>query len=100
MEYQEIFKTAAMESNLNMLAKYDALNRVAFKTLIDGGTKLKAYPPEILQAAQKSATAYYAEESSKSPAFKKVYDRWNQFRIAISAWNKINELSYASFVNQ
>jgi TRAP-type mannitol/chloroaromatic compound transport system substrate-binding protein len=93
VEYQEIFKSVAMEVNLRMLAKYDALNRIAFKTLVDGGTKLRAFPPEILQAAQKAATAYYAEESSKSPAFKKVYDQWNQFRIAVSQWNKINQLS-------
>ena len=100
VEYQEIFKTAAMEANLNMLSKYDALNREALKTLIDGGTKLTPYPPEILQAAQKATQDYYAEESAKNPAFKKVYDRWNQFRTAISDWNKINELSYSTFVNR
>lgn len=100
VEYQEIFSTAAMEANLNMLSKYDALNREALKTIIDSGTKLTPYPPEILQAAQKAATEYYAEESNKSPSFKAVYDQWNQFRISISEWNKINELSYASFVNK
>ncbi|MEL6501741.1 MAG: TRAP transporter substrate-binding protein DctP, partial [Cyanobacteria bacterium J06623_1] len=100
IEYQEIFKTAAMEANLNMLSKYDALNREALKTLIDGGTKLTAYPAEILQAAQEAAADYYAQESAKSPVFKKVYEQWNQFRISISEWNKINELSYSSFVNK
>ena len=94
VEYQAVFKAAAMEANLNMLSKYDVLNREAFKTIIDGGTKLKAYPPEVLQAAQKAAAAYYAEESKKSPVFKKVYDQWNQFRNSISEWNKINELSF------
>lgn len=98
VEYQEIFKTAAMEANLNMLAQYDALNRQALTTIVDGGTKLKAYPPRVLQAAQKAATEYYAEQSEASPAFKKVYQQWNQFRSSIAAWNKINELSYASFV--
>ena len=100
VEYQEIFKTAAMEANLNMLSKYDALNREALKTIVDSGTKLTAYPPEVLQAAQQAAAEYYAEESAKSPAFKKVYEQWNQFRTAISQWNKINELSYVSFVNK
>ncbi|MEM9506962.1 MAG: TRAP transporter substrate-binding protein [Cyanobacteria bacterium P01_E01_bin.35] len=98
VEYQEIFKTAAMEANLNMLAQYDALNREALKTIMDGGTKLTAYPPEVLQAAQQAATAYYADQSERSPAFKKVYEQWNQFRSSIAEWNKINELSYASFV--
>ena len=100
VEYQEIFKTAAMEANLNMLSKYDALNREALTSLVSSGTKLVAYPPEVLQAGQEAATAYYAEQSAKSPAFKKVYDQWNQFRTAIAEWNKINELSYSSFVNQ
>ena len=100
VEYQEVFKTAAMEANLNMLSKYDALNGEALRTLVDGGTQLVAYPPEILQAAQSATADYYAEESSRSPAFKKVYDQWNQFRTAVSGWNKINELSYASFVNK
>ena len=99
VEYQEIFKTAAMEANLNMLSKYDALNRQALQTIVDGGTKLTAYSPEILQAAQAAATEYYDRESNNSPAFKQVYDQWNQFRSAIAEWNKINELSYASFVN-
>ena len=99
-EYQEILKTAAMEANLNMLSKYDALNREALKTLVDGGTQLTAYPPEILQAAQEAAEDYYAQESSNSPTFKKVYDQWNQFRAGVTEWNKINELSYASFINK
>lgn len=100
VEYQEIFKTAAMEANLNMLSKYDALNRTALKSLLDSGTKLTAYPTEILQAAKKATFDYYAEESAKSPTFKKVYDQWNKFRSEIWQWNKINELSFSSFVNQ
>ena len=99
-EYQEVFKTAAMEANLNMLSKYDAINRKALKTLVDSGTKLTPYPPEILEAAQKAAQDYYAQESAKNPAFKKIYDQWNQFRTAVSEWNKINELSYNTFVNK
>lgn len=100
VEYQEILKNAARSANLNMLSQYDALNREALQTIVDGGTNLTAYPPEILQSAQTAAADYYAEESSKSPAFKKVYDQWNQFRGAVSQWNKINELSYVSFVNK
>ena len=100
VEYQEIFKAAAMSANLNMLSKYDALNRQALKTLVDGGTKLTSYPIEILQAAQQAAQEYYESEAAKSPAFKKIYDQWNQFRTAVSQWNKINELSFTSFVNK
>lgn len=100
VEYQEIFKTAAMEANLNMLSKYDALNGEALQTIVDGGTNLVAYPSEIMQAAQQAATEYYETEANNSPAFKKVYEQWNQFRSAVLGWNKINELSYVNFVNK
>ena len=100
VEYQEIFKSAAMEANLNMLSKYDALNGEALQTIVDGGTNLVAYPSDIMQAAQQASTEYYEAEASKSPVFKKVYEQWNQFRSAVFGWNKINELSYVSFVNK
>ena len=100
VEYQEIFKSAAMEANLNMLSKYDALNGQALQTIVDGGTNLIAYPPEIMQAAQQAAAEYYEEQANQSPVFKKVYEQWNQFRSAVFGWNKINELSYLNFVNK
>ena len=97
-EYQEVLKTAAMEANLNILSKYDALNREALARITASGTILTAYSPEILSAAQTAAFALYDENASQNPTFKKVYDRWNQFRTSISQWNKINELSFANFV--
>ncbi|MGK7877078.1 MAG: TRAP transporter substrate-binding protein [Xenococcaceae cyanobacterium] len=97
-EYQEILKTAAMEANLNMLAQYDALNRIALESLLSGGTKLAAYSPEILRAAQKTAFELYEENASKDTTFKEVYEGWNKFREEISRWNRINELSFANFM--
>lgn len=100
VEYQEVLKTAAMEANLNMLAQYDALNRNSLKNLVANGTKLIAYSPEILQAAQKAAFEIYEANASKSPAFQEIYQQWNEFRSLVSQWNKINELSYSNFVAQ
>lgn len=99
IEYQEIFKTAAMEANLNMLSQYDALNREALKSLLAGGTNLTAYSLEILQAAQKAAFDLYEENASQNITFRKVYQQWNQFRSSIYEWNKINELSFVRVVN-
>ena len=99
-EYQEIFKTAAMEANINMLAKYNALNRNALQSLLDSGTKLTAYSSEILQAAQKAAFEIYEENASQSSAFQEVYQQWNNFRSSVSQWNEINELSFSSFTTE
>ncbi len=98
-EYQQIFKTAAMEANLNMLAQYDSLNPEALKRLIEKGTKLTAYSPDILKAAQKVAFELYEENSTKDTTFKEIYQKWNNFRQQISQWNQINELSMANFAS-
>ena len=97
-EYREILKTATRDANLNMAAQYEALNREALNRLISGGTKLVAYSPEILQAAQKAAFDIYEENASKDANFKAVYEEWNQFRQQIYQWNEINQLSFMNFV--
>ncbi|GET41294.1 TRAP transporter substrate-binding protein [Microseira wollei] len=96
-EYQEIFKTAAYEANINMLAQYDTLNQQALGKLVSGGTKLIPYSKEIMQAAQKAAFDLYEENASKSATFKQVYQQWKAFREQIYKWNGINELSFANF---
>lgn len=98
-EYQEALKTAAMEANLNMLAKYDALNQKALTKLVtQDNVKLTPYPQEILEAAQKAAFEIYEEDASKDSTFKEVYEQWKLFRDQVSAWNEINELSFSQFV--
>ncbi|MDJ0901785.1 MAG: TRAP transporter substrate-binding protein [Xenococcus sp. MO_188.B8] len=99
-EYQEIFQTAAMEANLNMLSQYDALNREALNRLLEGGTKLVAYSSDILEAAQNAAFDIYEENAAANPTFKEIYQQWNEFRTKVSQWNKINELSFMNFVFQ
>jgi TRAP-type mannitol/chloroaromatic compound transport system substrate-binding protein len=96
-EYQEVFKTAAYEANVNMLAQYDALNREAIARLTAGGTQLVPYSKEIMQAAQKASFDFYEESAGKNPTFKQVYEQWKQFRSQLYQWNKINELSFSDF---
>lgn len=98
-EYQEIFKTAAVEANTNMLAQYDALNRKTLEELLqEGKPKFVPYPQEILEAAKKVAFDFYEENASKDPDFKAIYEPWKEFRRQIVQWNQINELSFANFI--
>ncbi|MDJ0724221.1 MAG: TRAP transporter substrate-binding protein [Prochloraceae cyanobacterium] len=97
-EYQEIFKTAAIEANMTMAAKYDVLNKAAFDRLIAQGTQLRAYSRQILETARDTAFALYVENARKDKTFKEVYEQWNKFREQIVRWNKINELSFTNFV--
>lgn len=97
-EYQGMLKSAAKEANISMLAQYDALNQEALNRLTSSGTKLAAYSPEIMQAAQKAAFEIYEESASQDTTFREVYDQWKQFREQVSQWNQVNELSFTNFV--
>ncbi|MGB0564662.1 MAG: TRAP transporter substrate-binding protein [Spirulinaceae cyanobacterium] len=98
-EYQEIFKAAAKEANLNMLAQYDALNRAALvKLREEHGVQLRAYSADILEAGQEAAFDLYVENASSDATFKEIYEPWRQFHDQVAEWNSINELSFSSFV--
>jgi TRAP-type mannitol/chloroaromatic compound transport system substrate-binding protein len=97
-EYQEIVKTAAAEANVTMLARYEARNRSALRSLVDGGVQLRTYSPEIMEAAMNAANELYAEFSAQDPDFKAIYEPWQEFRGAIYEWNKLNETAFTSFV--
>ncbi|NES99520.1 MAG: TRAP transporter substrate-binding protein [Sphaerospermopsis sp. SIO1G1] len=96
-EYQAIFKTAAFEANMNMFNEYDFLNSQALSRLLANGTKLTAYSPEIMQAAQKAALEILAEKANENPSFKQIYEQWQKFKNQISNWNRVNELTYNNF---
>jgi TRAP-type mannitol/chloroaromatic compound transport system substrate-binding protein len=96
-EYQEVMKTAAYESNMMMLARYDARNNEALQRLLKDGVTLRPYSEEILAAAEKAAFALYDEFSAKDADFKAIFTDWKAFRDRIYAWNNINEASFARY---
>ncbi|QUS61051.1 TRAP transporter substrate-binding protein [Synechocystis sp. PCC 7339] len=99
-EYQTIFQEAARSANLLMLSRYETFNSIALKTLLDGGTILKSFSPEILTVAQETSQALLAEFASKDAQFKEIYQQWQTFRTQMFSWNAINELSYTKFVEK
>ena len=97
IEYQEIFRTACYQANLEMLCKYDSLNGIALQKLINSGTKLVPYENTILKAASEASFQLYSDISAKDKEFNKLFNEWKRFRKEISSWNKINELSFLTF---
>ena len=69
----------------------------ALARLLSEGAKLHPFPQDMLAAALKIANAYYAEEASKNPTFKKIYTAWSRFRGDEFQWFRVAELSYANF---
>ena len=97
-EYQSFLRVACWEANMNMLAKYDALNNDALERILAKGKKLRVYSDEIMNAAQKAAFELFAESAEKSAAFKEIFPGWNAFRQKIQRWHQTNELPFNLFV--
>lgn len=96
-EYKAIVEAASAEANTIMLAKYDALNPAALRRLVGGGTLLRPFSREMMQAAYKVAHELYDETAAANPRFKKVYDSWRPFRGDQFQWFRVAENTYDNF---
>jgi TRAP-type mannitol/chloroaromatic compound transport system substrate-binding protein len=97
-EYKAILEAACAEANVDMLAKYDALNPAALKRLVGNGVQLRPFSKEIMNACYKAANEVYEEESAKNPKFKKVYDSWKVFRDDQILWFRVAEQNFDNYM--
>lgn len=96
--YKSVVRTAAALANVDMQAKYDALNPAALKRLVGAGTRLSAFPQEVLDASLKASTEVYNETAAKSADFKKVYDAYRAFRNDQYLWFQLSEYTFDNFM--
>jgi TRAP-type mannitol/chloroaromatic compound transport system substrate-binding protein len=96
--YQEAMISAAREANIDMVAEYDAKNRLALQRLKAAGVKLIKYSDEIMKGAFAAATQLYEEEAAKNPKFKALYDDWKTFRTEEAQWFALSELAISEFL--
>jgi TRAP-type mannitol/chloroaromatic compound transport system substrate-binding protein len=95
--YQAAMLTAARDAGNWMIAKYDAVNPLALKRLIAGGTQLRPFSREIMEACYKAANEVYAETVAANPRFKKIYDNYMAFRSDSYLWWQVAEMSFDLF---
>jgi TRAP-type mannitol/chloroaromatic compound transport system substrate-binding protein len=95
--YQEAFKAAAAVANQDMVATYDAKNPPAFARLISGGTQLRKFSPQIMDAARKEAFSIMEEEAAADQMYQKVLTAWKAFRSESFDWFGSAERAYMEF---
>ena len=91
---------ATAEANTWCQARYDALNPLALKRLIQGGAVLRAFPQSILEACYKANTELMAEASAKSAPFKRMYESMMAFQRDQVAWFKVAEGGFDNFMSR
>ena len=96
--YQSIVRSAASVSREWSLAKYDAVNPAALRRLLAGGTQLRAFSPDIMDACLKTALEVYAEVSAKNADFKSVWESMLAFRNEQYFWWQVAEYSYDTYM--
>ncbi len=94
IRYQKILGAAATEAGAWMLAQADARNPPALRRLLAGGTVLRPYPAELMQAAWKVADALHAEIGATNASFKKIHDHMAAYRDEAVGWNRISDHAF------
>lgn len=97
-EYRAAIETAAYQANTQMLARYDARNREALQRLIEGGTQLRVFSDDIMQAAEAASFDLYNEFSQNDADFKSIFEEWKSFRNSIQEWHTNIETSYLDYI--
>ena len=97
-EYKAIVESAAAYAHNDCLAKYDARNSTALKTLVGSGTKLFRFPKDMLDQSFKASVDIYGELSSTNPAWKKIYDDFVTFRRDSNLWFRFTEAAFDDFM--
>ena len=95
--YQSALAAACGEAAAWMPAKYDAQNPPALRRLVAGGTKLRPFPKEVMEACEKAAFELYGELMSKSEHWKRVYPQWKKFRDEQFLWFRVAESTYDNY---
>jgi TRAP-type mannitol/chloroaromatic compound transport system substrate-binding protein len=96
--YQAILTNATAHANTWMNARYDMQNPTALKRLVAGGTQLRPFSNEVLEACLKATNELWAELSAKNPDFKKTIDAMQAYRSDQYLWWQVAEYTFDSFM--
>lgn len=96
--YQAIVSNAAANANAWMAARYDMQNPSALKRLVAGGTQLRPFTNEVLEACLKATNELWSEISAKNPDFKKSIEAMQAYRSDEYLWWQVAEYTFDSFM--
>lgn len=96
--YQKVLELASAYGNTHMTAMYDARNPAALRRLVQGGTQLRAFPNDVLDAAFRAANETYAEISAQNQVFREMLNHAVAFRNEFYLYNQISDYAFDTFM--
>ena len=97
-DYQAALEGACYEANVDMLAKYDAVNPPALRRLLANGVNLRPFSNEIMAACYKAANEVFEETNATNAKFKTIYEPWKKFRDEEDLWFSVAENRFDNFM--
>ncbi len=95
--YQEILSSAAQQSMVTMLSRYDARNPAALQRLVAGGTELRPFSAEILEACERTSRELLQEKAAADSLYREIFDSWSAFRDDSYRWFATTEQAFAAW---
>jgi TRAP-type mannitol/chloroaromatic compound transport system substrate-binding protein len=93
-QHKAIIELACGDTIRDVIAEGEAIQWKAMKEMRDkNGVKIMRWSPEIMKAYEKAWQEVAAEESAKSPNFKKAWDSYSKFRADYSLWREYGYLN-------
>jgi len=97
-ENKAIVESATAHAHVVMQARYDALNPAALRQLVGAGTRLRAFPNDMMNAAFKASMQLYQDIGSKNADWKKIYADYSRFRAEQNTWFRFTEATFDRFM--
>jgi TRAP-type mannitol/chloroaromatic compound transport system substrate-binding protein len=91
-QYQAAIENAAAFANVDMMAKYDALNPAALQT-IKGFADIREFPEDVMSAFKEESEAVLDAEAASNADFASILAPWRTFRDGIQEWHALAETS-------
>ena len=96
-DLQVIVETAALASNMDMLAEYTARNNSALRELVDEHkVELRRLPDDVLAEIKDLSEQMIADmvEKDEDELSKRIYKSWSRYRDDVMAYHEISERAY------
>ncbi len=97
-EYQAALQVASAESNIQMLAGYDARNAEALQTIRAANVALRPFPDDIMVAAKEATRQIMDEQAASNPQYASLYRAYTKWGDLTADWLGLGEKAYQDFM--
>lgn len=97
-EIQEAVRLAASAANKTMLARYDAENGPALQRLLESGTELRSFSPEVLSVLEGYMNEVHEANTQGNEFYARTLESFTGFRDSVRAWHRQGEYAFQNFI--